>query len=30
MSDLLNSYTFEAKKIVNYSVTVGADNKTEA
>ena len=30
MSDLLNSYTFEAKKIVNYSVTVGANNKTEA
>ena len=30
MSDLLNSYTFEAKKIVYYSVTVGADNKTEA
>ena len=30
MSDLLNSYTFEAKKIVYYSVTVGAENKTEA
>ena len=30
MSDLLNSYTFEAKKIVYYSVTVGADTKTEA
>ena len=30
MSDLLNSYTFEAKKIVYYSVTVGANNKTEA
>ena len=29
MSDLLNSYTFEAKKIVYYSVTVGAENKTE-
>ena len=27
---LLNSYTFEAKKIVYYSVTVGANNKTEA
>ena len=27
---LLNSYTFEAKKIEYYSVTVGADNKTEA
>jgi len=27
---LLNSYTFEAKKIVYYSVTVGAENKTEA
>ena len=27
---LLNSYTFEAKKIVYYSVTVGADTKTEA
>ena len=26
MSDLLNSYTFEAKKIVYYSVTVGANN----
>ena len=30
MSDLLNAYTFEAKKIVYYSVTVGAENKTEA
>jgi len=30
MSELLNSYTFEAKKIVYYSVTVGANNKTEA
>ena len=30
MSDLLNSYTFEAKKVVYYSVTVGAENKTEA
>ena len=30
MSDLLNAYTFEAKKIVYYSVTVGANNKTEA
>ena len=30
MSNLLNSYTFEAKKIVYYSVTVGAENKTEA
>ena len=27
MSDLLNSYTFEAKKIVYYSVTVGANNR---
>ena len=27
---LLDSYTFEAKKIVYYSVTVGAENKTEA
>ena len=27
---MLDSYTFEAKKIVYYSVTVGADNKTEA
>ena len=27
---LLNSYTFEAKKIVYYSVTVCAENKTEA
>ena len=30
MSELLNSYTFEAKKIVYYSVTVGAETKTEA
>ena len=30
MTELLDSYTFEAKKIVYYSVTVGADNKTEA
>ena len=30
MSDLLNSYTFEAKKIIYYSVTVGAETKTEA
>ena len=30
MSNLLNSYTFEAKKIVYYSVTVGAETKTEA
>ena len=30
MSDLLDSYTFEAKKIVYYSITVGANNKTEA
>ena len=30
MSELLNSYTFEAKKIVYYSVPVGANNKTEA
>ena len=29
MSDLLNSYTFEAKKIVYYSVTVGANSKAE-
>ena len=27
---LLNSYTFEAKKIVYYSVTVGANSKAEA
>ena len=27
---LLNSYTFEAKKIIYYSVTVGANTKTEA
>ena len=30
MTELLKSYTFEAKKIVYYSVTVGANNKTEA
>ena len=30
MSDLLNSYTFLTKKTVYYSVTVGAENKTEA
>ena len=30
MSNLLNSYTFEAKKIIYYSVTVGANNKTGA
>ena len=30
MAELLNSYTFEAKKIVYYSVTVGAEYKTEA
>ena len=30
MTELLNSYTFEAKKIVYYSVTDGANNKTEA
>ena len=30
MTKLLDSYTFEAKKIVYYSVTVGANNKTEA
>ena len=30
MSELLNSYKFEAKNIVYYSVTVGANNKTEA
>ena len=30
MSNLLNSYTFEVKKIVYYSVTVGANSKTEA
>ena len=29
-SKLLNSYTFEAKKIVYYSVTVGANSKAEA
>ena len=28
MTELLNSYTFEAKKVVYYSVTVGAENKT--
>ena len=27
---MLDSYTFETKKIVYYSVTVGANNKTEA
>ena len=27
---LLNSYTFEVKKIVYYSVTVSAETKTEA
>ena len=30
MTKLLDSYTFEAKKVVYYSVTVGAENKTEA
>ena len=30
MTELLNSYTFEAKKVVYYSVTVGAETKTEA
>ena len=30
MSELLDSYTFEAKKIVYYSVTVGANSKAEA
>ena len=30
MTELLNSYTFEAKKIVYYSVTVGANSKAEA
>ena len=30
MTKLLISYTFEAKKIVYYSVTGGANNKTEA
>ena len=30
MTELLNSYTFSAKKIVYYSVTVGAETKTEA
>ena len=30
MTKLLNSYTFEAKKIVYYSVTVGANSKAEA
>ena len=30
MTELLNSFTFEAKKIVYYSVTVGAETKTEA
>ena len=27
---MLDSYTFEAKKIVYYSVTVGANSKSEA
>ena len=27
---MLDSYTFEAKKIVYYSVTVGANSKAEA
>ena len=30
MTELLNSYTFEEKKIVYYSVTVGANSKAEA
>ena len=30
MTELLNSYTFSAKKVVYYSVTVGAETKTEA
>ena len=30
MTKLLNSYTFEEKKIVYYSVTVGANSKAEA
>ena len=30
MTKLLDSYTFEAKKIVYYSVTVGANSRTEA
>ena len=30
MTELLNSYTFEAKKVIYYSVTVGAETKTEA
>ena len=30
MTKLLNSYTFEAKKFVYYSVTVGANSKAEA
>ena len=30
MTKLLDSYTFEAKKIIYYSVTVGANSKTEA
>ena len=30
MTKLLNSYTFEAKKVVYYSVTVGANSKAEA
>ena len=29
-NNLLNSYTFEAKKIVYYSVTVGVNSKSEA
>ena len=29
-NELLNSYTFESKKIVYYSVTVGANSKAEA
>ena len=30
MTKLLNSYTFLTKKIVYYSVTVGANSKAEA
>tara|TARA_B100000902_G_scaffold397612_1_gene461923 strand:+ start:266 stop:496 length:231 start_codon:yes stop_codon:yes gene_type:complete len=30
MTNLLNSYTFEAKKVIYYSVTVGANSKAEA
>ena len=30
MSNLLNMYTLEAKKTIYYSVTVGANSKTEA